>query len=196
MLNEKNVYINAITFSKLFGLYANDIELEKHKEFDLTNYDEAIFFDEICKHSPERLKRIANFIMNNPKLLVFGGGDEKQISPINYEGNTKYLDDCLKIIFPNQILFKEIKRVQDDKEKEAIKGIYKYIFETNDKIDVVELCKKFDIKMVNKLSEVDTKMNLAYFNNRCKNISDYINSHILKNKDNYNIGQNIVCHKL
>ena len=38
-------------------------------------------------------------------------------------------------------------------------------------------------------------MNLAYFNNRCKNISDYINSHILKNKDNYNIGQNIVCRK-
>lgn len=195
ILNEKNENINAITFSKLFGLYANDIELEKNKAFDLTDY-EAIFFDEICKHSPERLKRIAYFIINNPKLLVFGGGDFKQIAPINYEGNTKYLDDCLNIIFPNQILFKEIKRIADDKEKETIKGIYKYIFETNnEKIDIVNLCKKFNIKMVNNLSEVNTKMNLAYFNSRCHNISSYINKSILKNKDDYNIGQNVVCRK-
>ena len=195
ILNEKHENINAITFSKLFGLYADDIELEKHKAFDLTNY-EAICFDEIAKHSPDRLKRIANFIINNPKLLVFGSGDYKQIAPINYDGNAKYLDDCLNVIFPNQILFKEIKRVVDEKEKEAIKGIYKYIFENNnDKIDIIELCKKFNIKMVNKLSEVDTLMNLAYFNNRCSNISSYINKTILKNKDDYNINQNVVCRK-
>ena len=69
-------------------------EMRKNKEFDLSQY-EAIFFDEICKHSPERLKRIAYFIINNPKLLVFGGGDVKQLAPINYEGNTKYLDDYI-----------------------------------------------------------------------------------------------------
>ncbi len=49
----------------------------------------------------------------------------------------------------------------DDKEKETIKGIYKYIFENKDKIDIVKLCKKFNIKMINKLSEVDTLFNLA-----------------------------------
>ena len=195
VLNEKNDNINAITFSKLFGLYADDIELEKNKAFDLSGY-EAVFFDEICKHSPDRLKRIAYFIINNPKLLVFGGGDFKQLAPINYEGNTKYLDDCLNIIFPNQILFKEIKRIQDNDEKVKIRGIYKYIFENNnDKIDVIQLCKKFDIKMINKLSDVDTLMNLAYFNNRCHNISSYINRSIFKNKDDFNIGQNVVCRK-
>ena len=72
-------------------------------------------------------------------MLIFGSGDYKQIAPINYEGNTNYLDNCLNIIFPNQILFKEIKRIVDEKEKETIKGIYKYIFETNDKIDIVTL---------------------------------------------------------
>ena len=194
ILNEKNDNINAITFSKLFGLYADDIELERRKEFDLSDY-EAIFFDEIAKHSPDRLKRIANFIIKHPKLLVFGGGDYRQIAPINYEGNTKYLDECLNIIFPNQILFKEIKRVVDDKEKETIKGIYKYIFETKDKIDIVKLCKKFNIKMINKLSDVDTLFNLAYFNSRCHNISSYINRTVLKNKDDFNINQNIICRK-
>jgi hypothetical protein len=89
ILNEKNDNINAITFSKLFGLYADDIELERRKEFDLSGY-EAICFDEIAKHSPDRLKRIANFIIKHPKLLVFGSGDYRQIAPINYEGNTKY----------------------------------------------------------------------------------------------------------
>ena len=88
-------------------------------------------------------RKAFNLFENNYRFgsLVFGGGDYKQIAPINYEGNVKYLDECINIIFPNQILFKEIKRVQDDKEKETIKGIYKYIFETNnDKINIVELC--------------------------------------------------------
>ena len=72
----------------------------------------------------------------------------------------------------------------------------KYIFENNnDKIDVVQLCKKFNIKMVNNLSEVDTLLNLAYFNSRCKNISSYINRTKLKNKDDFNEGQNIICRK-
>jgi hypothetical protein len=35
----------------------------------------------------------------------------------------------------------------------------------------------------NKLSEVDTLFNLAYFNSRCHNISSYINRTVLKNKD-------------
>ena len=122
ILNEKNDNINAITFSKLFGLYADDIELERRKEFDLSDY-KAIFFDEIAKYSPDGLKRIANFIIKHPNLLIFGGGDFRQIAPINYEGNTNYLDNCLNIIFPNQILFKEIKRIVNEKEKEAIKGI-------------------------------------------------------------------------
>jgi len=38
ILNEKNDNINAITFSKLFGLYADDIELERRKEFDLSSW--------------------------------------------------------------------------------------------------------------------------------------------------------------
>ena len=194
ILNEKNKNVNAITFSKLFGLYADDIELEKRKLYDISEY-EAIFFDEICKHSPDRLKRIANFIINNPKLLIFGGGDYKQIAPINFEGNTKYLDDCLNVIFPNQILFKEIKRVVDDEEKEKIKAIYNYIFESNNKIDIVELCKKFNLKMINKMSQVDTKINLAYFNSRCNNISKHINTQILKNKDDFNLGQIVICRK-
>jgi hypothetical protein len=194
VLNEENENINAITFSKLFGLYADDIELEKNKPFDLTEY-KAVFFDEIAKHSPDRLKRISNFIINHPNLLIFGGGDYKQIAPINFSGNTKYLDDCLNILFPNQILFKEIKRITDENEKQKIKDIYKYIFEDNEKVDIVKLCEKFDIKMIKDLHKVNTKMNLAYFNFRCENISSMINSEVLKNKVKFNVNQNIVCRK-
>ena len=58
----------------MFGLYADDIELKnKAKKINLSDY-EAVCFDEIAKHSPDRLKRIAQFIVNNPDKYIFGAG--------------------------------------------------------------------------------------------------------------------------
>ncbi len=54
----------------------------------------------------------------------------------------------------------------------------------------LNLCKKFNIKMINKLSEVDTLFNLAYFNRTVLK-----NRIVLKNKDDFNINQNIICRK-
>ena len=89
---------DSITFSKLFSLYADDVELKNSKTINIDDY-ECICFDEIAKHSPERLKRIAEFIKEHPNKYIFGAGDYKQIKPINYNGSQNYLDDCINIIF-------------------------------------------------------------------------------------------------
>ena len=195
IINEKNNKIDAITFSKLFGLYADDIELQNYKTYDLSKY-KAVCFDEIAKHSPDRLKRIANFLINNFNLLIYGAGDYRQIAPIHFNGSTKYLDECLNILFPKQILLKQIKRVDNIDEQETIKGIYKYIFEEQrNNIDVVELCNKFNIKMVNKMIDVNTTDNLAYFNFRCETISNHIHYTILKQRLKFYDGLLVVCRK-
>lgn len=195
IINENNDLIDAITFSKLFGLYADDIELDKHKPFDLTDY-KAVCFDEIAKHSPDRLKRISNFIINHTNLLIFGAGDYRQIAPINYNGTTNYLNDCLNILFPKQILLKEIKRIDNKEEQQTIKDMYDYIFETNkDKIDIVDLCQKFNIKTISNINKVNTINNLAYFNFRCDSISDFIHYNILKSNTKFYEGLKIVCRK-
>jgi hypothetical protein len=163
--------------------------------FDLSQY-QAVCFDEIAKHSPDRLKRISNFIISNTNLLIFGAGDYRQIAPISYNGSKKYLDDCLNVLFPKQILFKEIKRVDNLDEQQTIKDIYKYIFETEkETVDVKKLCKKFKIKTVNDMSKVKTTFNLSYFNFRSDTVSNHIHHEILNHKYKFFEGLNIVCRK-
>ena len=197
ILNENIENINAVTFSKLFGLYADDKEIKalKHKQFDLSEYD-GVCFDEIAKHSPDRLVRICNFIMSNTNLLIFGAGDHRQIKPINYMGNSNYLDDCLNILFPNQILLTEIKRIKDPIEKKTIKLIYDYIFDSGrESIDIEKLCKEFNIKTIKSMAQVKTENNLGYFNFRCNVIANQVHFGVLMKKQKYAVNQEIVCRK-
>jgi len=181
---------DSITFSKLFGLYADDMELKHKKEFDVNDY-EVICFDEIAKHSIDRLKRIAEFIKSNPDKWIIGAGDCNQINPIGFTGDSSYLDSCLNIMFPNQILLKEIKRTKNEKDKDTIKGIYKDIFENN--LSVKDICTKYKLNTESDYYNVKTTNNLAYFNKRCASVSKYVHEKILFLKDKYIIGQEVVC---
>ena len=139
----------------MFGLYADDIELKnKAKKINLSDY-EAVCFDEIAKHSPDRLKRIAQFIVNNPDKYIFGAGDYKQIKPINYGGSQNYLDDCINIIFPNQILLNVIKRLENKADVLKMESLYDYIF-SGDIIDLKVMCKKFKIKKTSSYADLST----------------------------------------
>ena len=144
---------DSITFHKCFQLYADDQELKIRKKTNITDDYEAICFDEIAKHSPEHLKRIAQFIEQNPHKYIFGAGDYKQIKPINYNGSQNYLDDCINIIFKNQVLLSKIKRLKNKEDIEKMEKLYDYIFENNE-IDLLGMCKnlmsimKQNIKML------------------------------------------------
>ena len=185
---------DAVTFSKMFGLYADDIELKnKAKKINLSDY-EAVCFDEIAKHSPDRLKRIAQFIVNNPDKYIFGAGDYKQIKPINYGGSQNYLDDCINIIFPNQILLNVIKRLENKADVLKMESLYDYIF-SGDIIDLKVMCKKFNIKTTSSYADVSTVNNLAFFNFRCDQISSNIHHNVLNQKARFMVNQDVVCRK-
>ena len=179
----------------MFGLYADDIELKNKskKTFNLKDY-EAVCFDEIAKHSPDRLKRIVQFIVNNPDIYIFGAGDYKQIKPINYGGSQNYLCDCINIIFPNQILFSEIKRLENKDDVIKMKNLYDYIF-ASDKVDLKSMCKQFNIKSTSSYADVKTVNNLAFFNFRCDQVSSNIHHNDLNNKNRFMVNQDIVCRK-
>ena len=181
---------DSITFSKLFGLYADDIELKNRKEVNVDDY-EVICFDEIAKHSIDRLKRISEFIKNNPEKWIFGAGDCNQINPIGFTGKSSYLDKCINIMFPKQILLKEIKRTKNEEDKKKIKGIYDDIFINN--LSVKEICSKYELNTENNYLNVKTTSNLAYFNKRCFSVSMFVHDKILKLKDKYMVGQEVVC---
>jgi len=181
---------DSITFNKLFGLYADDIEMKHRKEFNIDEYD-IICFDEIAKHSIDRLKRIDEFMKANPNKWIIGAGDCNQINPIGFTGDSSYLDSCLNIMFPNQILLKVIKRTRNDNDREKIKGIYEDIFKNN--LSVKEICIKYNLNTETDYTNVKTKNNLAYFNKRCTMISNYVHTKLLNLKDKYIVGQEVVC---
>jgi hypothetical protein len=181
---------DSITFSKLFGLYADDIELKNRRNVNIDDY-EVICFDEIAKHSIDRLKRISEFIKNNPDKWIFGAGDCNQINPIGFTGKSSYLDKCIDIMFPNQILLKEIKRTKNEEDKKKIKGIYEDIFRNN--LSVKEICSKYKLNTENNYLNVKTINNLAYFNKRCFSVSSFVHNKILNLKDKYIVGQEVVC---
>lgn len=189
--NVKQEGFIAVTYSKAFGLYANDIELKSLKEIDLTNY-KTVIFDEALLYSPDRLKRLDKLIRKYPNIKFMATGDTDQRNPIGFD-NSEYLNHCMNIIFPNQILLSDIKRLVNDKDKKIWKLLKHDIFKT--KLTIDEICKKYNIKTINKIEDITTTRNICYFNFRCLEVNDHIHKNILKNTDKYFKGLEIICRK-
>lgn len=181
---------NAITFSKAFGLYANDLEVGI-KQFDLSQYS-TIVFDEAFLYTPDRLKRMSKLIKANPEKKFFATGDTNQRNPIGFD-NSEYLEHCMNILFPNQILLKDIKRLVNEADKQKWKQLKKDIFES--KMSIEDICKKHGIKIVRSMGDVTTQKNVCYFNFRCGSVNNWIHNTILKNKAQYLEGMEIICRK-
>ena len=181
---------NAITYSKAFGLYANDLEIGI-KHFDISQYT-TIVFDEAFLYTPDRLKRMSKLIKANPDKKFFATGDTNQRNPIGFD-NSEYLEHCMNILFPEQILLSDIKRLVNESDKQKWKQLKKDIFET--KLSIEEICKKNGIKIVRSMGDVTTQKNVCYFNFRCHSVNNWIHNTILKNKSQYLEGMEIICRK-
>ena len=58
----------AITYSKMFGLFCDDMEMKQIKFFDVNDY-KTIVFDEAFLYTPLRLKRLSNLMNKYQKFL-------------------------------------------------------------------------------------------------------------------------------
>ena len=182
---------DSITYCKLFGLVGSDEEMKHIQEYDLSQY-KTIVFDEIFLYEPTRLKRISQLMLAHPEKYFIATGDCDQRDPIGFK-NAQYLTQCMNILFPTTILLNDIKRFKNDSDKKKVVELKKDIFNVN--LSIEEICKKHNLNIVRKLSDVKTTTNICLFNFRCEQVNNHIHKNILKHKMEYIEGTNIICRK-
>jgi len=179
----------SITYSKMFGLYGDDQEKVNTKGYNLEGI-ETIVFDEIFLYEPKRLKRIAELMKRYPNKKFLATGDNNQRDPIAFK-NPEYLKSCMNILFPNQTLLKDIKRLSNEEDKKKMRDLKIDILEG--KLSVEEICKKYNIATINKISNVKTLKNICYFNFRCNIVNKNIHFGVLNKKTEFEVGNEIIC---
>jgi hypothetical protein len=127
----------------------------------------------------------------NSDKTYYATGDLDQIQPFtddlnNIKNVKEYYKLCHTIMFPERIILKINKRLKNEEDKQKLQGLKADIF--NKKIDVIETCKKYGIKIVYKMEDVKTNLNLCYFKYRCKRVNNHIYGKIQKPKDSVMIG--------
>jgi hypothetical protein len=99
----------------------------------------------------------------------------------------------MNILFPTTILLNDIKRFKNDNDKKKVVELKKDIFNVN--LSIEEICKKHNLNIVRKLSDVKTTTNICLFNFRCEQVNNHVHKNILKHKMEYVEGTNIICRK-
>lgn len=191
--NIRSENFSSHTFHHLFGVIFNPNQDEKNdrkSQLDISQY-KTVVFDEIFLYPPDRLKKIDILIRNNPNIKFLATGDTRQRKPVGFD-DAKYINHCIDCIFDNVINLSEMKRVSTKEDKESLKGMRTDLFETNMSVD--DICKKYKLKTISTMQQVKTKKNIAYFNkHRTEPVNNYVHFKLLKNKEKYTVGQEIIC---
>ena len=127
---------------------------------------------------PDSVPWFSHDFMNRTDKKFFATGDSGQIQPFGFHLNNvvnakKYLNRCINIMFPNQIILQYNKRLTNKKHQLLLKQIKENIF--NLKIDVGTTMKKY-FKTINKYSDLKTYENNSFFNFRAEKINKIIQS--------------------
>ena len=143
---------DSITLNKLLNINIMGEYNKKAKPHDISDYD-AICFDEVPLYQPNSLSKIYNFMSNTDKR-IYATGDLDQLQPFGFQLNNvvnkkEYLDRIINIMFPNQIILEENKRLKTKEDKERLKQIKEDIFNEK-KIDISTTMKKY-FKTIKKL---------------------------------------------
>ena len=183
-------YNEAATINEFFGFGID--ENVKINKFDDSSYD-VIVFDEILFSDVSNLRRIKNYVDNNQNKIIVATGDVDQLKPISSYSNTKefksYANECINLIFPNEIYLYMNKRLKTTQDRDKLKQMKADIFNEDIPVDyIINKYSKFtqDIKQSNK--------NIAYRNETCKNVSNAIR-HKLNKKHDYELGEVLICRK-
>ena len=187
----KGYDIESITINKLFGFNAEG-ETKHMKAFDVSEYN-CIIFDEIYFYNVSNLIKVNNFVKTYTDKIILATGDVEQLEAIDNISNVKnyeeYINHCINSIFPYDIFLTENKRLKTEEDKLKLKNIKYDILET--KIPVIDIIKKYNFKMTNK---VITEDNIAYTNAKCQAVSKEVRK-MLGRKDEYEKGEKLVCRK-
>ena len=77
------------------------------------------------------LAKIPRFCSDNPDKIVVATGDTSQLPPVEQYTNTKeyavYADECINIIFPNEIYLNENKRLKTKEDREIRANLQRHL---------------------------------------------------------------------
>ena len=156
----------AMTINKFFGISYGDERLEK---FDYSDVD-VIVFDEIYFHNVSKWALIWNFCKSNPDKIILATGDTKQLKTPERVSNVvsfgKYADHCIDLIFENNIMLYECKRLKTEEDRKTLYDIKRLIFNNEPILNIIE--KYFGWSEGNEICE----NNIAYTNKTCREVSN------------------------
>ena len=183
---------DAITLNRLLGQGID--EHMKFNKYDTSNYN-CIVFDEMLLYNPPQLYSIKMYMEQNNDKRFLCTGDIDQRKPFNFGCNNvnnqnDYQLLCVNQMFPDQITLMINKRLKHDEDKVKLIRLKEDIFDINKK--PIDTFRKHDIKIVNKMKDVDTTNNICLFNFRCDQVNNYISKNIIK-RDGYYTGMDVVC---
>lgn len=179
----------AYTINKFFGISYGDERVEK---LDDLSYD-VVVFDEIIFHNTSKWALIWDYCLNNPDKIVVATGDTKQLKNPESISNVfefeEYADHCVDLIFENNIMLYECKRLKTEEDRTRLYDIKRMLFETDCGIEEIvdkhlawcdgsEICEN----------------NIAYTNKTCREVSGRIRK--MKNiEEEYVVGEDVICRK-
>ena len=195
---------DAITLNMLLGYGCNNDVNMKMKAYDITPYD-CIVFDEILLYTPKLLFKINKFMRKNKHIKFIATGDCDQNSPIGMEGLTniinkeKYLSHCINILFPDQILLKQNKRLKNKKDVEKLNKLKNDIFDLDK--NIMDVFTEYGFKIISKNDELKNKKNICFFNYQVDEVNKFVHNELIKkpkdlfvyNNVSYWKGLELVC---
>ena len=194
---------DSVTLNRLLNTNIEGKTNKRGEEFDISPY-EAICFDEIRLYSPYLLNRIYLYMEENKKLKFFSTGDSDQLPPFGFSYNNvknidEYLSNCINIMFPNQVILEENKRLKTKEDKQKLKDLKREIFDPN--LKVMDVLKKY-FKTISNYKDINTLNSISYFNFRSIRVNNLIHHKIIKpedhikiNKIEYYKGLELICKK-
>jgi hypothetical protein len=145
---------DSITLNNLLGF---DIAQKKTVQYDVSDV-KTICFDEIYLAPPSVLSKICKYMRMHPEIRFLATGDLCQAPPIGYRGKGHIIDNMVNILFPNQILLHENKRMKKDEDKEKLRQLKNDIFKTHP-FKMMKLLKDYGFKTIKSYDDIKTKKN-------------------------------------
>ena len=88
------------------------------------------------------------------------------------------MQDCINMIFPNQITLKINKRLKSDEDRNIIANLKKDIFNRNK--DIIEIFKQYGFKIIDNMTQLTTDHNICYFQYRGNIVNKWVQTKINK----------------
>ena len=137
-------------------------------------------------------------MLNNDHIKILATSDTNQNSPIgmdnlNIPNASEYLKECVSQMFNDQIILQECKRLKNKAGIDKMINLKADILDT--KKDVMTTIKKYGIKIIADLKQLETTSNICFFNFRCDRINTIIHKTLIEKPKNTVIYNNTEYYK-